>query len=650
MNPGWNERELGMNRRITRRDFLNGIALAVGASVVSGGANAQDPGPDLSVDDPLLARGITQQDPRYYPPSLTAMRGNHPGSFEVAHQLRDSSFWQASPKPEATGEHYDLVVVGAGISGLAAAYFYRKKARPDARVLVLDNHDDFGGHAKRNEFEAAGRLLLSNGGTQSIESPSEFSPVAKKLLAELGIETDRFYAYYDRKLYSKLGTACFFDRETFGADCLLTGMGTKPWAQFLSRAPISDMARRDIVRLYTEKVDHLPGLSVHEKRAKLARISYADYLTKHCRAHPEVLPFFQTYPADLFGVGIDAVSALACFENPDDYGSMTYPGFQGLGLGEPPEEEPYIFHFPDGNASIARLLVRALVPGSIPGNTMEDVVTSRADYARLDREAAPVRIRLDSTVVRARHLGDVSSAEEVEIAYVRSGKVSTVRTRACILACYNSMIPYLCPELPERQREALAYCVKVPYLYTHVAIRNWSVFETLGIHQIVAPASYHTYVALDFPVSLGQYHFPSHPDEPMVLFMLRSPCKPGLSRRDQYRMGRVELYSTPFADIERNIRDQLRRMLGPSGFDPARDIEAITVNRWAHGYAYEYESLSDPDWPRAERPCVIARRQFGRISIANSDAAARAYTDAAIDEAWRAVNEVAPDGQGRGKP
>jgi spermidine dehydrogenase len=644
MNPDWDDRELGMNRRITRRDFLNGIALAVGSSVVRGGAHAQDAGPDLSRQDPLLAQGITQQDPRYYPPSLTAMRGNHPGSFEVAHQLRDHSFWQASPKPEATGERYDLVVVGAGISGLAAAYFYAQKAHPGARVLILDNHDDFGGHAKRNEFEAAGRLLLSNGGTQSIESPSQYSPVAKKLFAELGIETSRFYAYYDRKLYSKLATACFFDRETFGADCLLTGMGTKPWAEFLSSAPISDVARRDIVRLYTEKVDYLPGLSVDEKRAKLAKLSYADYLTNHCRAHPDVLPFFQTYPADLFGVGIDAVSALGCFENPDDYGSLIYPGFEGLGLSEPPEEEPYIFHFPDGNASVARLLVRALVPGSIPGKTMEDIVTSRADYTRLDREAAPVRIRLDSTVVRARHLGGVSSAKEVEVAYVRSGKTSTVRAKACILACYNSMIPYLCPELPEKQKEALAYCVKVPYLYTHVAIRNWSVFERLGIHQIVAPASYHTYVALDFPVSLGQYRFPSHPDEPMILFMLRSPCKPGLPRRAQYRMGRFELYSTPFADIERNIRDQLQRMLGSAGFNSARDIEAITVNRWAHGYAYEYESLSDPDWPSQERPCVIARKQFGRISIANSDAAARAYTDAAIDEAWRAVNEVASHG------
>ncbi len=373
---------------------------------------------------------------------------------------------------------------------------------------------------------------------------------------------------------------------------------------------------------------------------KLAHISYADFLTKTCNVTPEALPFFQTYTHDLFGVGIDAVAALSCYEAGDDYNAITYAGFDGLDLGPREKEEPYIFHFPDGNASIARLLVRKLIPGTIPGSTMDDVVTARADYSQLDQDGSPVRIRLNSTAVKVHHDGDPASAKSIQVSYVRGGKLYTVAGKQCVLACYNMMIPYLCPELPQKQKEALAYGVKVPLVYTHVAIRNWMPFEKLGIHHIVSTGSYHCYTALDFPVSLGQYKFPSNPADPMVLFMLRTPCKPGLPDRDQYRYGRVELIGTPYATFERNIRDQLGRMLGPSGFDPARDIDAITVNRWAHGYAYEYSTLWDPDFAPDQRPCVIGRQPFGRITIANSDAGAKAYTDSAIDQAYRAVQEL----------
>jgi spermidine dehydrogenase len=271
---------------------------------------------------------------------------------------------------------------------------------------------------------------------------------------------------------------------------------------------------------------------------------------------------------------------------------------------------------------------------------MEDLVTARAGYAKLDQSGAAVRIRLNSTVVHVQHAGSGSATKDVQIAYVRGGKLQTVAAKNCVLACYNGMIPYICPELPEKQKEALSYLVKAPLVYSHVALRNWTAFANLNVHHIVAPGAYHTYTALDFPVSLGQYQFPSNPNEPIVLFMLRTPCKPGLPQREQNRAGRAELMQTPFSTFERNIRGQLTLMLGSAGFDPAKDIEGITVNRWAHGYAFTPNPLFDPDWKEGEEPWVIGRKPFGKIAIANSDSGASAYTDVAIDQAWRAVGEI----------
>ncbi len=639
-----------MDRPIDRRDILNGAAAVAGSAAL---------GLEPARAQAQAAQPTSQDQPGYYPPNRMGMRGSHPGSFELAHALRDGAL--DAGQAADTDETYDLIVVGGGISGLAAAWFWRE-AHPGARILILENHDDFGGHAKRNEFHVEGRTLLMNGGTLEIDSPRPYSAVSSGLLRRLGIEPAALAKACERKdFYHQLGLqpAVFFDRETFGEDRLIRGLGeygaakhdAATLAALLADAPLPPQARADIVMIETAEVDYLPGLSMQEKMDRLSRLSYRDYLLTIVKADPGVVPYYQTRTHGEWGIGIDAEPALDCW-------GFGLPGFQGLKLdrtatrrmgntaaGYSSTGGSETFHFPDGNASIARLVVRDLIPGALQGSTAQDIVTARADYSRLDRAGAPVRIRLNSVVVQARNVAHEGESG-VELIYMRDGKArgqaNRVRASACILAGYNMMIPYIVPDLPTAQKAALHQLVKVPLVYASVALRNWRAFAKLGVSGVTAPGGYFSSFSLNPAEAVGGYAVPGSPDTPTLLRMTRTPCLPGApTERDQHRAGRAELLATPFSTFERHIRDQLGRTLGAGGFDPARDIAAIAVNRWPHGYAYEYNPLYDPwDLPETERPHVIGRQRFGRIAIANSDSGAAAYTDSAIDQAYRAVQDL----------
>ncbi len=610
---------------ITRRDFLNGTVLTIAAGLT--------PAAQLAAQ------------PARYPPALAGLRGQHPGSFEVVHEfVRNPSRYALDLSIE---ESHDLVVVGGGISGLAAAWFYRRAVGPQARILILDNHDDFGGHAKRNEFMVGGRRLIGYGGSQSIDSPAaHWSDVAKGLLRDLGVDLTRFETAFERRLYSSLGLSrgLFLPRESFGRDALVIGdpllrsgdaltqslSNARPLAEFVADLPLAETSKHQLLGLYDGSRDPLAGKSAEEKERLLKTTSYRDYLIKVCGCSDEVANCFQGRTHGFFGLGCDAVPAA-------DLRDMGYPGFRGLGLPQKGEgrSEPYIYHFPDGNASLARLLVRALIPDIAPGATMEDVVLAPFDYARLDDSASSVHIRLGSTCIDVRNAGD-----KVMIGYVRDGATHRVEARHAVLACFHMMIPHLMPELAAPQRHALAQNVKTPIVYTNVVVRNWRAWAALKVFNISAPMSFFTQVALDFPVSLGGYRHPRDPSEPICLHLVHVAGAPnqGINARGQFRIGQRTLFEMTFADFEARIRDELDRMLGAGGFASGRDIAAITVNRWPHGYGYVANSLFDGD--DYEKVLEQARQTIGRVAIANSDAGGDAYAQLAIDHAARAVREL----------
>lgn len=618
---------------ITRRDFLNGVAITVAAGMT-----------------PLQLLQAAP-DGRYYPPALTGLRGSHVGSFEVAHQMGWEKKVFDTEKLPIT-EDYDLVVVGGGLSGLSAAWFYREK-HPKAKILILENHDDFGGHAKRNEFQAGGRMIIGYGGSEALQSPNHlYSKEVNGLLKKLGVTIKRFETAFDRQFYPNLGLSrgVFFDKENFGEDKLVTGDPTPMVAddiapdqlharsirEFINDFPLPATDRQALIDLHTAPKDYLPGKTAEEKADYLAATSYRNFLLKDVGLSEGAVKYFQSRTNDFMALSIDAVAAADAY-------SVGFPGFAGMNLAPISEEaaaemeEPYIYHFPDGNASVARLLVRSLIPGVAPGHTMDDIVLATFDYARLDQPKAPVRLRLNSTAVSVRNVDG-----GVHISYSRGGQLAQVRGKRCILACYNMMIPYLLKDLPAPQAHALSQNVKYPLVYTKVVIRNWQSFQKLGVHEIYAATQPYSRIKLDYPVSMGGYDHPRDPTQPIGLHMVYVPTSPnsGMNARDQARAGRGKLYGQTFEQLEAQLRDQLQRMLGPGGFKHETDILAITVNRWSHGYASFSNSLFD-DADENEALMNLARKPVGHVSIANSDAAWSAYAHAAIDEAYRAVGEIA---------
>ena len=461
-------------------------------------------------------------------------------------------------------------------------------------------------------------------------------------MAELGVNIDTLLEGYHFRYGSgpKGEHAMFFDAETFGRDVLVQDFSFRAGRETdldhaIDRFPISEASRESLKAFYARRDNVFAGKSESEVKALLKRISYTDFLKQYGGLTDEAANLFIRVTHGYAGVGADSLSAAECIGASVPimhlFGS---PNLSGSGATDAGGD---VAMFPDGNASIARLLVRALIPAVAPGADASNLALAQFDYSKLDEPDSPVRLRLESTVINV-----TDGQAGTSVTYVNDGRVLRVNAKHTILACYHVIIPHLCPDLPEEQKAAQKYQVKRPLLVTNVLLRDSKAIDKLELSGAYCPGRLHGAVWVVKGVdTMGYRHdWDDAGTVPVMFWGSVTPPDSSVPVKEQHRASRAALLAMTFEDFEREVRTVLDGMLGPAGFDVREDILAITVNRWSHGYAYGYLDLWDPEWPKGEAPHEIAKKPFGNITIANSDAGAEAYTHVAIDEARRAVGEL----------
>jgi len=618
------EDRLGMNESISRRDFLNGTLL-VSAGLALG----------RHVHVPLATSPADAWDGYGGVGDYARAHGNTYEMMTAGHRLRDGGFDRAIATATDTGEMYDVVAVGGGISGLAAAVFFQKKR--GGKCLVLDNHAIFGGEAKRNEFSVDGQSVVAHQGS------------AIFLVPQKGGYTDAFYNLIDmdrssfeyqswrgpapemplpHSPYDEPQNYGFYFGSQFGAR---PGVWViDPWGTNLDGAPLSDIAKAELLRWRTvDKPGPRPTTEGDAISRQLDAITLEDHLmARHQISRETVRTFLSPVEGGGYGLGPDVLSAYC------DYAIETqFPGDGDETLGDQ--------MFPDGNTGFARLMVKKLIPDAIAGpSTVDAVWQNRVRFGALDRAGQDTRIRLNATVVRVVHAGDPAHAPHVVITYVKGNRLFTVKARAVVMAGGSWTTKHVVDDLPDSHRAAYAQFYRSPCLMANIAVRHWRFLYKMGMSGCRWFEGLGNYLAVRTQATVGGIAPSFGPDSPTVLTIKVLFAQPGLPIGEQGSRGRGQLLGTSFPQYERAFRQQLGDMFAPGGFDPRKDIAGIILNRWGHAYVNPQPGFFFGSNGQPALRDVLRNAPHGRIAFANTDLAGAADHRNSIREAERAVDQL----------